>query len=358
MSERPARADIIIVGAGIIGMLSAWELLKRGREQGKPPHILLIDKGEPGREASWAGGGILSPLRPWHYPPEVQKLCIESQAMYPALCDELREISGVDPELIASGLLILSGQQELARGIEWAGMHDCEYRHLTPAEIHQRFPGLATEEQGLWLAAVAQVRNPRLLRALQLALKAQAVDILAGNAVRGLLLEQGRVIGVESASGPIAAETVVLACGAWTPELLPRGSWRPEIKPIKGQMLLYRAAPDLLTTMVLRGDQYLIPRQDGCIVAGSSMEDDGYNKSPTVEVKQEIRAFAESLLSPLADCPIEAHWTGLRPASPDGIPVTGPHPELDGVWLNAGHYRNGLTMAPASARALARQLLG
>ncbi len=346
-------ADIVIVGAGIIGLLTAWELSKAGHGS-----ILVLDKGEPGREASWAAAGILSPLGPWRYPDSVQALAKESQTMFPALCNELQSASGIDPEYRQSGLLVLLDDGEHDQAQAWLGRNHVAHEFLSTADTQTRYTGLATDCRSLLMPEVAQVRTPRLLRALIRGLEKRGVQVRPHTAVRKLALGEAAINGVETAAGIIASETVILAAGAWTPELLPRGTWRPDIRPIKGQMLLYRPEDTaLLQNMVLQGRRYLVSRSDGRILAGSTMEDDGFNKSPTLEVKQELRAFAEGLLPALAECELEAHWTGLRPGSPDGVPTVGAHPGIEGLWLNCGHYRNGIALAPATVGRLMTQLV-
>lgn len=342
---------IIIVGAGIVGLLTAWELSKAGKS------VTVLDKGEAGKESSWAAAGVLSPLGPWRYPEELQELARKSQAIYPELCEKLHAVSGKDPEYLRSGLLTLLEDEEEAEAKAWAHSQQLDEGLLTDAQISEAFPQLSTNCTGLLMNDVAQLRSPRFLQALLSALDKQGVEVLSNTAVRRLSVEQGTAQGVETADGVINAGTIVLAAGAWTPEIIPYGYWRPAIRPVKGQMLLYRGAPDLLDTMILQGSRYLVPRKDGGILAGSSMEEDGFNKSPTVEVKAELREFAEVLLPALRECEIEAHWTGLRPGSPDGVPLAGPHPQLGNLWLNCGHFRNGIATAPATAISLAEQVL-
>jgi glycine oxidase len=153
----------------------------------------------------------------------------------------------------------------------------------------------------------------------------------------------------------------VLCTGAWTSDVLK--AWLPEfdmslaIQPVKGQMLVFDAKPDTLSCMVLNDDQYLIPRRDGKILAGSTVEAAGFEKSPTRSAKQQLQEFATALLPALAQYPISHHWAGLRPGTPQGIPYIGRHPTVKNLSMNAGHFRNGLVMGPASAQLLADLLL-
>lgn len=156
----------------------------------------------------------------------------------------------------------------------------------------------------------------------------------------------------------IRGDKVLLAAGAWSGELLkPLGLELPVV-PVKGQMILYKCAADFLPRMVLAKGRYAIPRRDGHILIGSTLEHSGFDKTPTDEAQESLRASAAELLPELADMQPVAHWAGLRPGSPEGIPYIGPVPGFDGLWLNTGHYRNGLVLAPASCRLLADLMSG
>jgi len=148
------------------------------------------------------------------------------------------------------------------------------------------------------------------------------------------------------------ADQVVLAAGAWSGRLLATLGLELPVKPMKGQMILFKCAEDFLPSMVLAKRRYAIPRRDGHILVGSTLENVGFDKTPTDDALQSLRATAIDLLPGLADAEVVKHWAGLRPASPDGIPYIGPVPGHDGLWLNCGHFRNGLVLAPASCQLL------
>ncbi len=344
--------DCLVVGGGLIGLLTARELARGGLRVG------LIERGETGRESSWAGGGILSPLRPWAAPEAVTRLATWGQREYPLLAAALSEETGIDPEWTRSGMLFVD-EADAVGAAGWAAAHGVSIERLAGRKaIAAVESGCRAAETALWLPDVAQIRNPRLARALARGLELQGIDVRARVEARTIVCAGGRVRGVETTDGLVEADRVVIACGAWSARLLaPLGIELP-IRPVRGQMLLFRAAPGLLTRIVLGDGYYLIPRRDGHVLAGSTLEETGFDASTTAAARAEITRAATALAPALAGVDIVAHWAGLRPGSPSGIPYIGEVAGIDGLYVNAGHFRNGVLLAPASARLLSDILLG
>lgn len=336
-------SDCLVVGGGLIGMLTARALVGRGLT------VSLIERGEPGREASWAGGGILSPLYPWRFPEPVTRLARYGQVCYPDLARRLNEETGIDPEWLPSGLLIMD---DTAPAPDWAARHGVELEMLDSKGIAHCEPALSASvaQSAAWLPGVAQMRNPRLVRALRESLAAYGIAVEAHNPVRGLVHAKGRIEGVDTQRGVRRAERVVLAGGAWNAALLGERLGGLEVRPIRGQMLVLRGEPGTLRRIVLYHDRYLIPRIDGRIVVGSTLEDVGFDKSTTEKAREELLLAARELMPELAGWSLEHQWAGLRPGSPQGIPVIDEHPMIKGLFVNAGHFRNGVVMGLASAR--------
>jgi len=344
--------DCLVVGGGLIGMLTARELAQAGLSIG------LVERGETGRESTWAGGGILSPLYPWRYPDAVSALASWSQARYPALAEALQAESGIDPEYQHSGLLILD-TEDVEQAQHWAAQWQRSLELVNQAQIRELEPALGdVPAQAVWLPEVGQMRNPRLAQALRKSIENLGVTLFEHTPVKGLVLGETGVHGVLTEQGEFNAERVVIAGGAWSARLLESSGMKLPIRPVRGQMILYRAEPDVVQRIVLSRDRYVIPRRDGRILVGSTLEEAGFDKSTTHAAMQELEREACRLIPALADYEIEHHWAGLRPGSPDGIPYIMQHPRIEGLFINTGHFRNGVVLGLASARLLADMLLG
>ncbi|MDD3517458.1 MAG: glycine oxidase ThiO [Chromatiales bacterium] len=344
--------DCIVVGGGIIGMLTARMLHERGVD------VTLVERGEVGRESSWAGGGILSPLYPWRYPEAITRLARMTQETYPAVAQALLDETGVDAEWLQSGLLILD-QDERDTAVAWAAVEHQPIQLLKGDGLRAIEPALApTHTTGLWMPEVAQIRNPRLLKALHRSLQLRGIAIREHTDVTSIRRENGRAAGVETPAGPILAERVIVAGGAWSGPLFPMQGGALPVAPVRGQMILFRAEPGVVQRVTLWRERYVIPRKDGRVLAGSTLEYVGFEKNATDEAVESLRQAAFEVIPALERFPVEQHWAGLRPGSPDGIPYIGAHPTIPGLFINAGHFRNGLVMSLASAQLGTELVLG
>lgn len=345
--------DCIIVGGGIIGMLTARELSAAGAD------VLLLERARLGGESSWAGGGILSPLYPWRYADSVNALAKFSQRIYPSIAEDLITETGIDPEFNRCGLLVLD-QDENDQAMGWAEQWDMQLAFLDSVEaVHQREPELnSAYSRANWLPEIAQMRNPRLVKALAASLPGKNITVVEHCDIQQLLVHQGAIQGVQSADSIYKADKVIVAGGAWSAQIVGEQQQPPAIEPVKGQMILFKAAPGLLRTMVLSGGRYLIPRRDGRILAGSTLEHTGFEKQTTDDAMQSLRQSAINLIPALAEFDIEHHWAGLRPGTDQGIPYICQHPEIKGLYINSGHYRNGVILGAASARLMSELVTG
>lgn len=334
-------------------MLSARTLALSGEQ------VLVMDRQRLGSESSWAGGGIVSPLYPWRYSAAVTALAHWSQDFYPGLGQRLLAQTGVDPEVHVTGLYWLDLDDE-AEALAWARRQGRELFAVDIAEAYQQVPVLGDGfKRAIHMPGVANVRNPRLVKALRAALTAMPnVELREHCPVTGFIREGERICAVTTAAGEIRAERVVLAAGAWSGELLGTLGLQLPVEPVKGQMILYKCAEDFLPSMVLAKGRYAIPRRDGHVLIGSTLEYAGFDKTPTDDALESLKASAEELLPALKGAEVVGHWAGLRPGSPEGIPFIGELPEHPGLWLNCGHFRNGLVLAPASCQLLADLMLG
>lgn len=335
-------ADCLVIGGGIVGLLCALELRREGLE------VTVIDAG-PGRpSASWAGGGILSPLFPWRYPDSLSRLTLPARGHYQRWCEAVSELGLVPPELHDCGMFVV--QPPSADADAWAARWGQAVR---PSSLRDRMPGFVEDKPGYWMPDVGAVRNPQMLAGLR---------ALATH--RGVTQVQDQVVSLDvqgaaahGASGRhYPADTLVITAGHWSARLVQQ--WVPTelLFPVRGQMLLYRARPGLLPAILLAEEGYLIPRRDGLILAGSTVEPHVTDMRPEVGAAQQLTKMAEALLPALRDAELVAQWAGIRPGSDRPVPVLDRLPDTR-VWLATGHYRNGLVAAPESARLLARSVM-
>ncbi len=335
---------IILIGGGAIGLLAGMRLAEAGFR------VSIVDQGHIGQEASWAGGGILSPLYPWRYPPELLRLAFYSMSLHQKLSEDLSSKTGIDPEWEPSGLRILQGEEAFPAGlIEWS-------QHWN---LHWEL-AMADDALGpsIWCPEVAQVRNPRLLSALAERCRQLQINIFEETKITGFRQQNGQLTGMESNRGFIPASRAIVTAGAWTGNLLKSIGIHLDIYPVRGQMLLLQARPGRLSTMLMRDNYYLVPRRDGLILAGSTTEQVDFDKSVTREARDTLWDFAHACLPELQATHIIRQWSGLRPGSQDSIPYIGPLPAWTGLYVAAGHFRYGLTNAPATAEILVSLLTG
>ncbi len=351
-------SDFHIVGGGINGLLLARELVSGGAS------VTLIERQDPGREASWAGGGIVSPLYPWRYGAPITALASWAQQSYPQLAQDLLAETGIDVELSVTGLLMLDAEDQ-NEALHWAAAHNTEMQRIDAEAIAKREAAIASGfSAGLWMPRIANVRNPRLLKALVASLREQpGVEFVTQSELVSIETQGEAVHSVslrKQQSGELVREQVshlILCAGAWSGKLLARLGDVVDVHPVKGQMLLYQFPQPPVSSIVLTAGRYLIPRRDGYLLAGSTLEYAGFDSTPSQDVRESLQRSAESLLPALETMQPVAHWAGLRPGSGDGIPYIGAVPGWSNLSVNAGQFRNGLVLAPASARLMADLLL-
>ena len=352
----------IVIGAGALGLASAEALLRQGGE------VTLLERIQVGQESSWAGGGILSPLCPWDYPDAVTRLALRGAALFGDWAQALYNATGIDPEYQRCGMLVLPPfDVELAR--HWCESHGVRLEQKDSSFPRKRESSLINSldsrprgndefEKGLFLPEIAQARNPRLLQSLRARVEQLGGRIVEQCEVEEVVAEAGRVKHLATTQGDFSADTYIVTAGAWSKKLLGEHALQLDVKPIRGQMLLFKFDTPPLPHIVLQKDLYLIPRRDGHLLVGSTLEDVGFDKSTTDDARERLLQCAITLLPVLREMPVVKHWAGLRPASPGNIPTIGRHPHLQNLYINSGHFRYGVTMATASVEVLLNEMNG
>jgi glycine oxidase len=347
--------ECIIVGGGVIGLLTARQLFLDGVD------VLLLEKGALGGESSWAGGGIISPLYPWRYSDAVNVLAQRSKNDYPDLVEKLFEETGEDCELITSGLFTVVDENPCTQKmiLDWAGKWSVDASYInSESEIHEieNTVGDAVDK-GIWMPDVMQIRNPKLVGALKASFDYLAIPYVEHCEVDDILTKNNTAAAVKTKQQTYSAKKIIIASGAWSAQF---GVTKSSVNviPVKGQMIMYQGAPDLVKRIILSEGHYIIPRKDGRILAGSTLEKIGFDKSISSSALDELHCAATQLVPLLNDLTIERQWAGLRPGTKKGIPYICQHDEIDGLYIHAGHFRNGIVLGLASARLMTDIVLG
>lgn len=341
----------IIIGGGIVGCMTAIELLERGYR------VTIVERhqiaSQTSGESSWAGGGILFPLLPWLYRSEVNALTNEGMRRYPEVLSKLTDATGQPTGYLSSGFLLLPPfDQDIAKA--WCNHNQQAFQTLsTPVDL------IAQDlmSGAMLLPQVAQVRPPYLMSAMRAYLKKHEVTMLENTELIPLQ-ENRQITAWQTLDGrSLQADQYVVTSGAWSFQLLKSVAAQLNIKPMRGQILLYQPEHNV-EHIIYHDGFYLIPREDGYLLAGSTLEDVGFDASVTEQVKQVLMRKAERIMPSLQGLPVIKHWSGLRPGTPDNLPIISQHHEIDNLFINTGHFRYGLTMAPASARLVADLMTG
>jgi glycine oxidase len=350
-------ADTLIVGGGLIGCALACELSERGQR------VVVLERGEPGAEASSAAAGMLSPQSDARSRDADFELGHDSLALYPDWTRRLTEETGVDTGFRRSGTLKCaftdSEREALTESYGWqksAGL-EVEVRTGDSLERDRAETGLSRDVVAAALFPAEGVVSPRpLARAAWLTAERRGVLVLSGVAVRRFLLDRGRCIGVETEEGILSSGAVVDAAGAWAAFDLGLPFGVP-VRPVRGQIVALRVEGAPSQRVVCSDDVYALPRADGTVLIGSTLETVGFRKAVTAGAVARLVEAAVRLVPRLAESRFEDAWSGLRPGTPDGWPILGPSP-VRGLFFAAGHFRSGILLAPITARLVADAIVG
>ncbi len=347
-------SEVIVVGGGVVGLSIAFRVQQTGHR------VILLEKNQCGREASWAGAGIISAANP-HRSDAMYRLHCQSIAQYESFCAELTDVSGIDTEYERCGsldMLTTTQAVEMAES-DVRVLADVTTADGKPAveviatdDIREVEPNIARNCLAFLLRRdTAQVRNPRLLAALRSACIEHGVDIREGSEVTRFAVEHDRVIGVDCGRYKFRAKHVVLCAGAWSTEIgHGKISDLFKVYPVRGQIMLLHCVDRPIRHVINRRKLYLVCRKDGRLLAGATEEhDSGFMKRNTPDGIRWLTLSTAAAVPKLVDYPVETMWAGLRPGTPDRRPYIGPVPGFEGLIAATGHFRTGLTLAPVTA---------
>jgi glycine oxidase len=357
----PESWDVIIVGAGIIGMSIAWKLAQ------KKLQVLVLERNEAGREASYASAGMLAPYTEAEEDTPLLRLAIASREIYPAFLHEIESETGMSANYRDEGALFLSLDEyetkALVSRFEWQRKMGFAVERLQGRELQSAEPSLSHSIQlALFYPGDHQLDNRAWLAVLQAALKKRGVEIRTGIPVQRLVHEGGRVVGVEAQGKRLSARVTVLAAGAWSPEIETGTGESIPVYPTRGQIVAVRSPqsgsakqPLLRHTLRYEGG-YVAVFPEGRLLLGGTMEDVGYSKTNTLEAMQRILARAIDFAPLIASCEFVEAWSGLRPNTRDHLPILG-RSSCEGLIYATGHFRNGILLTPITATAISELIV-
>lgn len=348
---------VVIVGGGVIGCATAYYLAKAGVQ------AVVLERDGIAGEASGAAAGMLIPPLESVPPGPFRDLCRASLSLYPELVAAVQAESGIDVQYLSPGILLLAQTEARADAMRsyarWHREQGGEAEWVEAGALRSLEPALSPEIVGAtYLPGQSHVNPGLLTQALAAAAAAHGAEVRPGAAVTGFACRHWRADGVRTGAGLVAGDAVVLAGGPWTQELAARLGARVPVKPMRGQMIAYQWRG--LRHMVWGEDGYLVPkpalsragRAGGFVFAGATVEDVGFRRRTTRDGLSGLRRMAASTVPALRRAEVSSAWAGLRPASPDGLPIIGRLPGWENVYVATGHFRNGILLAPVTGRLM------
>lgn len=355
--------DALIVGGGVIGLSLAWELSQHGAK------VCVVDRGQLGMEASWAGAGMIPPgpaESHWAGATHFEQLAGLSQRLQRQWHERLLELTGIDNEYRCDGAIHLAFTDDEAQALDEKAERlqqlGIAFEAIDAATLADLEPALASQStkftRAYLLPDEAQLRNPRHLRALIAACQLAGVDLRPGVEVHKFEVSKNRLSQAMTNEEPIRAEQFCLAAGSWSGQLAASLDLDLPVRPIRGQIVLLKGPLGLIRRDINVGPRYFVPRHDGRLLVGSTQDDVGFLKENTAAGVGELMQFAQTLTPAVAQLPIETCWSGLRPATADGLPYLSRLPKHENGWLATGHFRAGLQLSPATAVVMRALMLG
>ncbi|MDL4839620.1 glycine oxidase ThiO [Aquibacillus rhizosphaerae] len=344
--------DSIIIGGGVNGCSIAYQLAKRGHS------VLIVEKDRLAEQSSGAAAGMLAAQAELDQDGPLFQLARKSRSMFHNLSEQLKNLSGVDIELINEGMLkvalteeeechykkIIEFQQSIGEKVEW----------LSPTEVCKKETNISTEIRGaMYIPNDGQVSAKQLTLGFAKSAVSLGVDILEYTEVEDILQEGGKVTGIATPISNYYAENVIVTAGAWSKRILARTNLSIQAYPVKGECFSVLHHKPLLKSTLFSEGCYLVPKKGGRIIIGATSNPHTFDKKVTVGGINQLMSRAISLLPAIAKTEFETSWAGIRPQTKDGLPFLGKHPSLNGVFIATGHYRNGILLAPITGELIA-----
>jgi glycine oxidase len=354
VKRRERTNDVVVVGGGVMGSASAWELARHGAS------VIVLERSVPGAEASSAAAGILGAQVEAHVNGPLAELARASRQLYPAWVRALERVTDIDTEYRECGVLKVAFRASelgrLAREVAWQKPRP---RLLAARALATREPELSSKLRGgVAFDGDARVDPRRLFRALHIAATRAGVVFRSGAYVRRVVTEDGRATGVALDDGSVVrARHVLVAAGSWTSLVEGLGIKPGSVRPVRGQIVELETPEPVLASVVFGPRAYLVPRDDGRTLVGSTMEFVGYRREVTAQAVRDLLDAAIELVPALGAAKLGETWSNFRPYTDDELPLLGAT-QIPGLWLASGHYRNGILLAPITAAIVAALVRG
>lgn len=349
--------NVLIIGGGVIGLAAARELRLAGAGR-----VTVLERGRAGHEASWAAAGMLAPDAETETVDAMYRLCRRSNELYPEFAASLFDETGIDIELDRTGTICVAfsndDSEHLRRRMAAQQTAGINAELLSSTDIGGLESSLSRDVVGgVLYPDNGQVENRKLVAALLEFARQNSIEVHENSPADKLVIRNGKAVGISVKGKSLEADAIVIAAGAWQSELLDKADVRcPPVTPVKGQVIAYERVSSLRHVVYGAGG-YLVPRRDGRLLVGATVEDAGFNTEVTPEGVLSLRNSAERLLPGLAGREPDDKWAGLRPFAAGGEPVIGAVPGVSGLFVAAGHYRNGILLAPVTARLITDAVL-
>ena len=343
---------VLVVGGGIIGCAAALELAGAGCR------VTLFERATPGAEASSAAAGLLAPIDE-STETSFARLALASWRLYPDVVRDLQERTGIDVEYVTRGTIYPTSAAQKRRDVAaWGDLEEFGVELLEGDDVHRLEPALAPKiRHAIFVKGDHWLNNQRLVLAYAQAAAAAGVELKTGCNVSRLVVEAGKVRGLVTEGERVEGDAILLAAGAWSGELMAALGTSLRIEPRRGQMIALAHVPPVVTHCV-HGEVYMAPRPSGELLIGATVERAGFQRAVTAEGISGLLRGAIELVPSLRDLPIARTWCGFRPWAPDSLPVLGPWPGIEGLFVATGHFRNGILLAPITARLMTEWITG